>query len=757
MLKRLLPLILLAAFGIAALSISNTKSKHENAARFGNAQFSASLSAASSILTVRRHSESEASFALGIKSGDAIVPLQGHGESFVWQSNERASLRLTEDDRVFGILHVSLHDDVVELSVSSIPSEQMRAPIALVLTALNVREAEARPASKITLLRTDLAVVLASPSPFTVEPEESASRIESTDVLFLSVDTEARTGLAYGPALAALRMPHARVEGKVTTAGERATAISAKIRGFDLNGMLLVETTADAHGSFMLDAPKDAVTWTATYGASTESAEARFVPGESPGQLNLDASPGALLTVKVRDPDASAGKGALTARVIIRGTFGTLDPSFGPDYRSSGAGPLADTLRGEFTTTLAPGKYSVLASKGIEWSIDKVDVELKSGAHETVTLEPRHAVPSEGLVGCDLHVHARPSFDTLVTAEDRVLSLVAAGVDFAVPTEHNVVGDYTAPLRFLELTDKLAFVPGVEVTPFAPRFGHFGVFPWSTTAAVPPFRKTTPSAIFNTVKRDGDPDRVLQVNHPRMEKQIGYFEVERVDTKSGAHEMKARMDFDAIEVLNGFEMGSPQLVERNIVDYTNLLNLGRHYVATGSSDSHRILYGWAGYPRTYAMVSKEDGGDTGRRVDPMSVVRAIKHGRAFVSAGPLLSFSLSGKGPGEVLLQRPASAHLEVRAAPWVDVRTVDILVDGRIAFHKDLPAYETVARKEEGSIAELQKRSLRFSEDIALTLTDRDRWAIAIVRGEESLERYLPATPIKPIAFTNPIWLAPR
>ena len=29
-----------------------------------------------------------------------------------------------------------------------------------------------------------------------------------------------------------------------------------------------------------------------------------------------------------------------------------------------------------------------------------------------------------GVLGCDLHVHARPSFDAPVTAEDRVLSLV---------------------------------------------------------------------------------------------------------------------------------------------------------------------------------------------------------------------------------------------------------------------------------------------------------------------------------------------
>ncbi|MBC7052136.1 hypothetical protein G6O46_24310, partial [Salmonella enterica subsp. enterica serovar Enteritidis] len=109
-----------------------------------------------------------------------------------------------------------------------------------------------------------------------------------------------------------------------------------------------------------------------------------------------------------------------------------------------------------------------------------------------------------------LHVHARPSFDTPVTAEDRVLSLVSAGVDFAVPTEHNIVGDYGGPLEVLRLSKQLAFVTGVEVTTYNPRFGHFGVFPYPATNGVPPFKGATAAGVFAASKR-GDPARVLQV------------------------------------------------------------------------------------------------------------------------------------------------------------------------------------------------------------------------------------------------------
>ena len=34
-----------------------------------------------------------------------------------------------------------------------------------------------------------------------------------------------------------------------------------------------------------------------------------------------------------------------------------------------------------------------------------------------------------------------------------MLSLVSAGIDFAVPTEHNMVGDYAPPLEVLRLDE----------------------------------------------------------------------------------------------------------------------------------------------------------------------------------------------------------------------------------------------------------------------------------------------------------------
>ena len=94
------------------------------------------------------------------------------------------------------------------------------------------------------------------------------------------------------------------------------------------------------------------------------------------------------------------------------------------------------------TTPLPSGRYRVAATKGIEWSIDAKVVDIAPGRVTEVELAPRHVVPTPGVARLRSPRARAPELRLAVTPEDRVLSLVAAGIDFAVPTEHNIVGDY---------------------------------------------------------------------------------------------------------------------------------------------------------------------------------------------------------------------------------------------------------------------------------------------------------------------------
>jgi hypothetical protein len=536
----------------------------------------------------------------------------------------------------------------------------------------------------------------------------------------------------------------ARVKGVVT-----GTGAHAKVYGLDADGAPRIALDADADGRFTVDVPKTVVEWYAAFDVSRSSSPVMYTPGTA-WELRLDVSPGGELSVRIVDPDT--GK-PITARLLVHGIDGTLDPSFGPDYRASGAGPLMDALRGEVTTPLPAGRYRVGATKGIEWSIDATNVNIEPGRQTAIELAPRHVVPTPGVVGADLHVHARPSFDSPVTPEDRVLSLVAAGIDFAVPTEHNIVGDYSSMLATLDLGRELATVPGVEVTTYTPRFGHFGVFPYK--GFVPPYRASSPTVLFQAARR-GDPTRVLQVNHPRLPSSIGYFNVYHFEPQQGREPPAGmRMDFDTLEVFNGYDMAKNERVESVMRDWFALLSMGYRFVATGDSDSHRIQYQWAGYPRTLIAAGEAASGEKGP-LDPLAIVAALKKGHATVTNGPVIELEVAEGHPGDEMITKedPVHIHVVVRAAPWVDVTSLEIVAGGTSLQTFPMPTRPTKIGPEPGTIDEAAARTVRFDQELSLALGPLNTWVVAIARGRRKLDDVLPFMPTVPLAFTNPVWV---
>jgi hypothetical protein len=546
----------------------------------------------------------------------------------------------------------------------------------------------------------------------------------------------------------------ATVRGRVTGGGGRPVVF-----GRDAQGAPRVRFRTGAGGEFSVGVPATVVEWYAAMDGGRASSLSSFVPGTE-RELVLDVSPGGELHVSITDADTHL---PLTARLLVRGVEGTVDPSFGPDFRASGAGPIIDSLRGDVKTPLPSGRYRVAATKGLEWSVDATVVDIAAGRVTEASLAPRHVVPTPGVLSCDLHVHARPSFDTPVTPEDRVLSLVAAGIDFAVPTEHNVIGDYTSALDTLDLRGELLSVTGVEVTTFAKGFGHFGVFPYPPGTRVPPYRRTNIGAIFRAV-RSGDPARYFQLNHPRLPN-IGYFNLIGFDPAKPRTAIARRIDFDGIEVFNGYDTEHPERVELVLRDYWALLDFGWRYAATGSSDSHRIQFHWAGYPRTMVAVDPRADGEGGEKaVDPLAVVASVKQGHSVVTSGPVIELDLAGARPGDdaVTTAESLHGHLRVRAAPWVDVTHVDIVVGQvgggySIARSFEVPSRPTALGPEPGTLEEAGERTIRFDEDIDVEVGPENGWVQVIARGKRPMDDVLPFMPVPPLGFTNPVFVVRR
>jgi len=423
--------------------------------------------------------------------------------------------------------------------------------------------------------------------------------------------------------------------------------------------------------------------------------------------------------------------GALPARLVLSGISPTKDPEFGPIELAVGAKNVAYTRNGQGFLELPPGRYKVLATHGTEYSIASQELEVNPDVGVTFRASLEHEVDTTGYLACDFHLHQAPSFDSTVSLEDRILSLLSEGIDFAVPTDHNHVTDFTETIAALDAERDIATTSGVEIT--TQSWGHFNAFPYPTSAPVPPFALEPPE-IFSSVRARA-PDAVLQVNHPRMPG-VGYFNRGELDAHTGVAAAEGfSFDFDTLEVVNGFDLENPKLIDDNLHEWFELLNAGRRYTAVGNSDSHRLVYQWAGYPRTYVRVA----GDRAAGASPTEIARALVAGHAVVSNGIFILALANGKaGPGDLVTGGRVTLQVSVRAPDWVDVRSIEVYANGVLAVTHAVPPSTNPLRAQ-------WETDLDFASDAFIVVE---------AKGEAAMRDTLPGKWIRPFAFTNPIFV---
>jgi hypothetical protein len=429
------------------------------------------------------------------------------------------------------------------------------------------------------------------------------------------------------------------------------------------------------------------------------------------------------------------GGGTIPARLVVRGLAPTPDPDWGDEPFEGAALEVVHTL-GDGEVPIPPGRYRVVASRGIEYTAHEQTIVVQAGHTATIDAVLEHVVDTRGWISADLHVHAVPSPDAPTLLEDRVRSLAAAGVEVAVATDHNAVTDYAPTIHMLGAQRWLASVVGDEVTTRNVELGHFNVFPLAAGAAPIPFESTTPRDIFAAARASGPEgrDKVVQVNHPRMGR-IGYFELIHLDPGDvdawRRHAALFDASFDAIEVFNGDDYADVSRVETCLRDWYALLDAGVRATATGNSDSHKLTYHEAGVPRNFVRVES----DTPAAFDERSFVEAVRRGRVVVSSGPFIRLSAAGAEVGDDIEPGTASVHVRVEAPPWVDVRTVDLVRRGEIVQSWKVDATSATMRLDATTSVELRSGD----------------WLVALARGERPMTM-LHRWGARPFAFTNPI-----
>ena len=466
----------------------------------------------------------------------------------------------------------------------------------------------------------------------------------------------------------------------------------------------------------------------------------------APVECVFKDAPRAALKLKLRD---GAGR-FVPGKVTVIGIGPTPTPAFAPDDPvASGRGwegfrnhvfPGRDGAE----VVLPAGSYLLTASRGPESTTAQKAVALLEGETREVVLTIDRAFATPGLVSLDPHLHTQLS-DGGNTVSDRVRSIVAEGVDAAVATDHNFVTDYRTALVELGLQDELAVLAGCEVT--APdNYIHFNVYPLvpapgeDNNGAVSPLGGS-PEALFRAAREK--PGSVLrQVNHPRAGS-LGYFNNFELDPETaGSAAPGFSLDFDVMEVMNGpvFDRGNDQA----ILDWLHLLNRGFYFPAVGSSDTHAIDGEEPGFSRTYVRTA----GGEGRSLDAAALLEAVRAGRSFVSNGPLVELKVEERAePGDTLTARDGkvAVQVEVRAAPWVEVDEVCLIINGEPGLVFPVaPAGSSV---------------LKFQRRVGLTLA-RDSYIVCQVAGRRPLYPVLQVhartarNAALPFAITNPVFV---
>lgn len=520
----------------------------------------------------------------------------------------------------------------------------------------------------------------------------------------------------------------------------------SEVRLFDEIGRLLVFARPDAQGSVVLPlTPRTGAhaarfTAVATAYGHGLSDPYTWTP-DTRVNFELVIPPGGQIRVRARD---ASNNSLLPVRIRLRTRERSRPLNLGPDHRASGAGDTVIAPSGDATIPVTPGRYDVIVTHGPEWSMYETEALVTETFSPRVEARLEHQVDPGRWVACDLHVHAAPSPDSEVTLEDRLASLRAEGMHLFVASDHDHATDYAPAAHRLGLVDP-ASVIGIEIATFDPHVGHFNAYPYPIDLAPPDKSiQVNPAQIFHFL-RALDPNLVIQINHPRSEGGIGYFDLMKFDAATGNADPRWSADFDTIEVWNGFDLARSEHTEQVFKDWMAILKRGQRVAATGSSDSHQVRYQLVGYPRTYAEVA-QDGSS-----EPLAIVRAIKNGSSFITSGPFLEARIDGVGPGGTVTANAGAVRLEiaVRVPDWMTTERLEVFVNGELAVDRRLRPV-----RDRSSSRAHKKGRVHYGKQVIELPISVDTFVIVRVSSAQSLEHFFGRANVLPIAFTNPIFV---
>ncbi len=556
-----------------------------------------------------------------------------------------------------------------------------------------------------------------------------------------------------GPGLDGIQAAAARVRGEpqrvITGTVMRGSDETVTVHALDnATGDYLTRAATDATGAFTLHVPAGADVRLDAVQLAQPIVSVQA--GAGPGPFTITMPQLGMVIVRATENGIS-----VPARVQVLDVANQVPANYGELPHVTGR-VVKFATDGQTSFGLPAGTWKIVVSRGFEYELFEQTVTVTAGGSIGVDAQLERSVATTGDVCADFHIHTSRSNDSFDDGLVKVAQAVADGVELPVRSEHEFVADFAAEIQQLNVEAVAKGMASVELSSME-IWGHMGVFPltpdatavnggaplWQTfpTAATPDatFATLTPPVVFDQVRARPEAP-VIIINHPRGG--ANYFEYVGFDPVTGIAELESEFDtkFTLVEVFND----SGWLANRDdtVADWLRLLRSGRKVFAVGSSDSHGHMTSPVGYPRTCIALGTDDP----RQLSSTSVRDALAAGHSTVSGGIYVTARVGTSAPGDTVsgAGSPMTVEVTVRAATWVDVDAVDLVVDGVTV--DTIPIMPGDADPGDATI--------RFRKQLAFQSVAAGGFVIVAAYGDASLEPVHPGR--IPFGVTNPIFVVP-
>jgi Tol biopolymer transport system component len=331
---------------------------------------------------------------------------------------------------------------------------------------------------------------------------------------------------------------------------------------------------------------------------------------------------------------------------------------------------------GECTLTVPTGEAQVQVSHGMDYAISEQHMTIgKERSALAVTLRPLGLPAQYGrFVSADLHVHMNYGGHYLNTPDNLIEQARAEHLDAIYNLVVNKEERIPDIAQFTTKPWRKNGVLLMQAQEFHSSYwGHLGLLDLNNHFLTPDFAAYRESAISSPYPHNG---AVAALAH-QQNGLVGY-----------AHPFDEPVNPDKdFKITNGLPadvaLGNVDYYElvgfsdhRSTADvWYRLLNLGFHLPAGAGTDAmanYASLRGPVGMNRVFVAIEGE--------TTPEKLHAALKHGRTFVTNGPLLGLNVDGKQPGdEIALPKPKTLSYHAALRSIVPLDHFELVFNGHV------------------------------------------------------------------------------